>query len=78
VPRHRLPDLAGESSGLLLWASHYPALSMASRLRSLGLRYSGDLDNLPDVQAVIGRFGGPVLDGPGQHWVSDGSGWRRA
>jgi len=139
-----LPDLAGESSRLLLWASHYPALSMASRLRSLGLRYSGDLDNLPDVQAVIGRFGGlvlvlhghlhtsvtgqdgpvlqigvpaivewphawtevsieltrdevtvtttlipvsgdwssadvnTVLDGPEQHWVSDGSGWRRA
>lgn len=56
-----LPDLAGQRSRLLLWASHFPALSMASRLRTLGLRYSGDLENLPDVQAVIGGFGGPVL-----------------
>jgi hypothetical protein len=56
-----LPDLAGERSRLLLWTSHYPALSMAFRLRPLGLRYSGDLENLPDVQAVIGGFRGPVL-----------------
>jgi hypothetical protein len=56
-----LPDLAPVDDRLLVWASHYPVLSQESRLLAAGLRYPGDLLNLAEVRAAVGRFGGPAL-----------------
>lgn len=56
-----LPDLTKVRARLLLWASHYPALSQHSRIEGAGLRYSGDLLNRADVSSGLLRFSNPVL-----------------
>jgi len=56
-----VPDVAGRSGRLLLWASHYPVLSQQQKFRAAGLRYPGDLRNLSHVAERAGRFDGPVL-----------------
>lgn len=56
-----LPDPGGTRARLLLWASHYPVLSLRERFRAARLRYPGDLCNLSHVAGRVARFNGPVL-----------------
>ncbi len=56
-----LPDPGGTRARLLLWASHYPVLSLQERFGAARLRYPGDLRNLSHVAGRVARFNGPVL-----------------
>jgi len=55
-----LPETAGCTEGLLLWAGHYPLLSQRARLRVAGLRYPGDLLNQQQARGAAERFPGPI------------------
>ncbi|MDR2565080.1 MAG: metallophosphoesterase [Bifidobacteriaceae bacterium] len=49
------------AGGLLIWASHFPVLSVRRRVEGCGWLYAGDLANLSAVEAALRRWPGPVL-----------------
>jgi len=55
-----LPD-ARPGARLLVWAGHYPLFSQESQLTGQGMRYPGDLLNLPEAWASLEHFIGPAL-----------------
>lgn len=56
-----LPDVAGVTSPILVWAGHYPLLSQEQTLLAAGLRYAGDLINRQQARDAAERHAGPVL-----------------
>jgi calcineurin-like phosphoesterase family protein len=54
------PTRADEPA-LLVWASHYPAISLRSRFQARGLRYPGDLLNRRRLQDKVFTRRGPTV-----------------
>ncbi len=56
----RLADSSGEA-GLVVVASHFPALSEATRVAAAGLPYAGDLVNRAELESELRSDGRPTL-----------------
>lgn len=56
-----LPDRVPNDPGLLVWASHYPVLSVQGPMRARSLRYPGDLINRSEMERAIAERSRPTL-----------------
>jgi calcineurin-like phosphoesterase family protein len=57
IPRPPRP----RSSDVLLWLSHFPALTLAGEIHEQGWRYAGDLTNRIAIESSLRSRAGPVV-----------------
>lgn len=56
-----LPAATSWDDGLMVWLTHFPMLSLATHTQHAGLKYPGDLANLPDVVTPLLQRSGPTV-----------------
>jgi predicted phosphodiesterase len=62
TPAAEAPPTPEKAAGpLLVWAAHFPVLSLRDEIEARGWLYAGDLANRDHVQLSLRRYPGPVL-----------------